>query len=173
MNESRETKERIGNGSGFGNRQRVSDERRDLTPSRSSVERLHAIHLNPTVGARRPGRTWVGWWSLGPLALVFVWLGLNPRVFPPIQQPVKWASKGIYGEKIWANDRSAVPWHHRNAFRLIAIPGVAGIALLGWGLMALAVWPTLVGVTLVVLAQLWRIDRLVWMYEELHRGMCS
>jgi hypothetical protein len=29
------------------------------------------------------------------------------------------------------------------------------------------VWPTVFGATLVVLAQLWRIDRLVWMYEEI------
>lgn len=112
-------------------------------------------------------RTWIGWWSLGPLALVFVWLWLNPHVFPPIYEPTKWASRGIYGEKIWANERALVPRHHLNALRLIAIPGVAGIGLLAFGLIALAVWPTFVGVTLMVLAQLWRIDRLVWMYDEI------
>ena len=55
----------------------------------------------------------------------------------------------------------------RTAFRLIATPGIVGIAMVGWGLVALDVWPTVFGATLVVLAQLWRIDRLVWMYEEL------
>jgi hypothetical protein len=49
-------------------------------------------------------------------------------------------------------------------------PRVAGIGLTGWGLVALEVWPTVVGVVLVVLAQLWRIDRLVWMYEDLVRA---
>jgi hypothetical protein len=39
--------------------------------------------------------------------------------------------------------------------------------LLIWGLVALELWPTVIGVTLVVLTQLWRIDRLVWMYDEL------
>jgi hypothetical protein len=58
---------------------------------------------------------------------------------------------------------------HRTAFRLIAIPGLVGIVLTGWGLLALDGWPTVFGATLVVLAQLWRIDRLVWMYEELGR----
>jgi hypothetical protein len=114
-------------------------------------------------------RTWLGWWCLVPLALVLAWLWLNPRVFPPVHNPTKWASKGIYGEKIWARERDAIPRHHRTALNLIAIPGVAGIVLLGWGLVALDVWPTLVGVTLIVVAQLWRIDRLVWMYEELTR----
>lgn len=112
-------------------------------------------------------RTWIGWWSLGALGLVVVWLLLNPHVFPPIHQPTVWASKGIYGERIWAAEPGRVPMRHRTAFRLIAIPGLAGIALLGWGLVALAVWPTVMGATVIVLAQLWRIDRLVWMYEEI------
>ena len=55
----------------------------------------------------------------------------------------------IYGERIWATQADC------------------GIVLLVWGLVALEVWPTVAGVTLVVLAQLWRIDRLVWMYDEL------
>ena len=112
-------------------------------------------------------RVWIGWWCLVPLALVMVWLWFNPRVFPPVTRPVAWASKGIYGEAIWARQRAAVPPRHRTAFRLIAIPGVVGIAMVAWGLVALDVWPTVFGATLVVLAQLWRIDRLVWMYEEL------
>lgn len=113
-------------------------------------------------------RTWIGWWCLAPLALVMVWLWLNPRVFPPVDQPTAWASKGIYGERIWATEPARVPTHHRRAFRLLAIPGVAGMALAVWGVVTLGVWPTVVGVTLVVLAQLWRIDRLVWMYDGLH-----
>lgn len=74
--------------------------------------------------------------------------------FHSVARPVAWASEGIVGERIWARDRAAVP-------------GVVGIAMTGWGLVALDVWPTAFGTTLVVLAQLWRIDRLGWMYEEL------
>ena len=114
-------------------------------------------------------RTWIGWWCLVPLAVVAGWLWLNPRAFPAVEVPTAWASKGIYGEWIWAGQPERVPAHHRRAFRLIALPGVVGIALMVWGLVALSVWPTVVGVAFVVLAQLWRIDRLVWMYDELHR----
>ena len=41
----------------------------------------------------------------------------------PITRPVAWASKGMYGEQIWARHRAAVPARHRTTFRLIfAIP---------------------------------------------------
>jgi hypothetical protein len=112
-------------------------------------------------------RAWIGWWCLVPVALLAGWLWLNVRVFPPVDRPTAWASKGIYGERIWATQADQVPAHHRYALRLIALPGLCGIVLLVWGLVALEVWPTVAGVTLVVLAQLWRIDRLVWMYDEL------
>jgi hypothetical protein len=89
-------------------------------------------------------------------------------VFPPVPVPTAWASKGIHGERIWATDPARVPAHHRRAFRLVALPGIAGMVLMIWGLVALDVWPTVTGAVLVVLAQLWRIDRLVWMYDALN-----
>jgi hypothetical protein len=115
-------------------------------------------------------RTWIGWWCFVPLAFVCAWLWLNPRVFAPVNVPTAWASKGIYGEQIWATEPERVPAHHRRAFRLVAVPGVVGMALVVWGLVALDAWPAVAGAGLVVLAQLWRIDRLVWMYDELHRS---
>jgi hypothetical protein len=116
-------------------------------------------------------RSWIGWWCLVPLSLVLIWLWLNPRVFPPVHTPTQWASKGIFGERIWARQRDAVPPHHRTAFRLIAIPGLAGIALLAWGLVTLDLCTTIIGIVLVAIAQLWRIDRLVWMYDELQEAV--
>lgn len=101
------------------------------------------------------------------------WLWLNPHVFPPVRTPTRWASKGIYGEMVWARRRADVPAGHRRALRWISVPGAAGIGLLAWGLVGLRVWPTVAGVVLVVLvvlAQLWRIDRLVWLYEDLVRA---
>ena len=114
-------------------------------------------------------RTWIGWWCVAGLAVVVLWLWLNPHVFPPVERPTRWASKGIYGERIWARHPDLVSPAHRTAFHLIAVPGLAGIALVVWGLVALDPWPTVVGAVLVVLAQLWRIDRLVWMYDDLQR----
>nr|WP_273938244.1 DUF6653 family protein [Kutzneria chonburiensis] len=80
--------------------------------------------------------------------------------------PTSWASKGIYGEQIWLRQRDSLSAENRRALRLLVIPGAAGIALVAWGLIALDVWPTVFGATLVVLAQLWRIDRLVRVYDD-------
>lgn len=44
--------------------------------------------------------------------------------------------------------------------------GSAGMALLAFGLVTLGVWPTVFGASLIVLGQLWRIDRLVTLYED-------
>jgi hypothetical protein len=115
-------------------------------------------------------RAWIGWWCLLPLAAVALWLWLNPRVFAPVREPHRWASKGIHGEMVWARHPAAVPPAHRTALRWIAAPGAVGIGLTAWGLVALDVWPTVTGVALVVLAQLWRIDRLGWMHDDLVRA---
>ncbi|MEV1242865.1 DUF6653 family protein [Nonomuraea sp. NPDC050022] len=114
-------------------------------------------------------RTWIGWWSLVPVALVVVWLIVNPHAFPAIEQPTSWTAKGIYGEKMWFQNRSLVVGDHRKVQRLLIAVGLAGFALLAWGLVALEVWPAVFGATLVVLGQLWRIDRLGQLYER-HRA---
>lgn len=115
-------------------------------------------------------RAWIGWWSLAPVALVVVWLIVNPHAFPAIEQPTSWAAKGIYGEKLWFQNRSLVSGDHRKVQRLLIAVGSAGFALLAWGLIALEVWPAVFGATLVVLGQLWRIDRLGQLYES-HRAV--
>lgn len=114
-------------------------------------------------------RAWVGWWALVPVAVVIVWLLLNPLVFPAVTTPRSWAAKGIYGEKLWLVDRSQVPWSYRVVLRWLIVLGLVGFVLLGWGLIKLLAWPTVFGATLVVVAQLWRIDRMGLLYEERHR----
>jgi hypothetical protein len=108
---------------------------------------------------------WLGWWCLVPIVVVLVWLWLNPRVFAPVETPTSWASKGIYGEKLWLKERDRVPPDHLRVLRLLVPVGAAGFILLIYGLVRLEVWPTVFGASLIVLAQLWRIDRLVVFYE--------
>jgi uncharacterized protein DUF6653 len=110
-------------------------------------------------------RVWIGWWALIPVIMVIVWLWLNPHVFPAVATPHSWAAKGIYGEKLWLLEPSRVPAEFRAVFRWLAVPAIAGFVLLAWGLIELLIWPTIFGATLVVLAQLWRIDRLGMWYE--------
>jgi hypothetical protein len=111
-------------------------------------------------------RVWIGWWALLPVAAVMVWLWLNPHVFPAVTTPRCWAAKGIYGEKLWLLEPASVPAGYRAVLRWLAVPALAGAVLLVWGLVQLLVWPTIFGATLIVLAQLWRIDRLGLLYEQ-------
>ena len=111
-------------------------------------------------------RVWIGWWALLPVAAVMVWLWLNPHVFPAVTTPRSWAAKGIYGEKLWLLEPASVPAGYRAVLRWLAVPALAGAVLLVWGLVQLLVWPTIFGATLIVLAQLWRIDRLGLLYEQ-------
>jgi hypothetical protein len=97
---------------------------------------------------------------------VVIWLWLNPRVFPAVTEPRSWAAKGIYGEKLWLLESCSVPLEYRVVLRWLIVPGLCGIVLLAYGLVALRVWPTAFGATLIVLAQLWRIDRLGLLYER-------
>ena len=111
-------------------------------------------------------RVWLGRWCLVPIAAVIVWLWLNPRVFAPVENPTGWAAKGIYGEKLWLMDRPRVPAGYRAVLRfLIGVAGL-GFAILAFGLIMLEVWPTVFGASLIVLGQLWRIDRLGLLFEE-------
>jgi len=85
-------------------------------------------------------RVWLGWWCLVPIAVVMVWL--------------------------WLKERDRVPRDHLRVLRLLVPVGAAGFVLLAYGLVRLEVWPTIFGASLIVLAQLWRIDRLVVFYES-------
>ncbi|MEV0649430.1 DUF6653 family protein [Phytomonospora sp. NPDC050363] len=143
---------------------RMSDEawRRHANPW-SVWTRFAAI---PLMLAAIWSRTWIGWWSLLPIAAVVVWLWLNPRAFPPVDSPRSWTARGIYGERRWLADKSAISADHRGVLRLLIGLGVAGFAMIAWGLVALEIWPTVFGATLVVVGQLWRIDRLGLFYTE-------
>jgi hypothetical protein len=113
-------------------------------------------------------RTWIGWWCLVPIFVVVVWLWLNVKVFAPVSAPRGWTSRGIYGERAWLENRSAVPPDHRSVLRILVLLGSVGFGLTIWGLVALSVWPTVFGATLVVVAQLWRIDRFGWLWERVN-----
>ena len=67
----------------------------------------------------------LAWWCLVPIAVVIVWLWVNPRVFAPVENPTSWAAKGIYGERLWLMKRHRVPAGCRAVLRILI--GVAGL----------------------------------------------
>lgn len=109
-------------------------------------------------------RAWLGWWSLLPVAAVVAWLWLNTRLFAPAPDPGNWATRGIYGERLWLESRDRVPREYRVVLRRLIFVGLAGLALTAWGLVRLDPWPTVFGIVLVTLAQSWRIDRMGLLY---------
>ena len=117
-------------------------------------------------------RDWIGWWSLVPIALSVVFTMVNPLLFAVPASTRNWASKGVFGERIWA-DRNTVEIPAQFTSR---VPNVtyafqaAGLVLLGYGLVVLGL-PGLLhvaaGITIVQGAKAWFIDRMVLLFEDM------
>ena len=113
-------------------------------------------------------RVWIGWWSLVPIAASIIWVWINPRVFKKPHTTDNWASKAVFGERVWiARDKVPVPEHHAGIIKILNTFSMAGALICIWGLYKLSVWPTLLGLMLVVAGKTWFLDRMVWLYMEM------
>lgn len=113
---------------------------------------------------------WIGWWALGPGALVLVWTYLNPRVFPAPARIDSWASQVTLGERLWLQPgRPAVAAGHVRPVRLLSVLSAAGLPVVAAGVAAQAPGWTLFGTALVMLGKLWFCDRMVWLYRDARR----
>ena len=94
-----------------------------------------------------------------------IYVFLNVFVFPPVTSPQNWASKGIYGEKLWLSKRSEIPKHYAVTQQRLIVLGLIGMILIAGGLYQLHFWISILGAVILILAQLWRIDRFSTLYE--------
>jgi hypothetical protein len=136
-------------------------------------------HANPwSVGLRNTvlpilvlafwSRLWFGWYALIPVAAALLWMWYNPRIFPAPASFDHWASKAVFGERVWLNrDAVPVPVHHRTAPNILS--GVSGIGMLFvlWGVLMFDLWPTVFGMALVYCGKLWFLDRMAWLWEDM------
>ena len=149
-----------------------------------------ARHANPWSGWSRVSilpllavavwsRVWIGWWALVPVGAVLVWTWLNPRLFPPPVSTDNWMSKGVLGERIWLSRRDDPERaRHVPVVRTLMAAAFVGVLLLLAGLALLDLTLTVAGILIAMLAKLWFLDRMVWVYSEagdtakasLHRG---
>lgn len=114
-------------------------------------------------------RVWLGYGCLAPVGLALAWMWLNPRVFPAPRSTRNWASKAVLGERVWLNRRRVpVPARHRVLPHFLSLLAGGGSILVIWGVTMLHPWPTLMGLAIVLAAKFWFLDRMVWLYEDMH-----
>jgi len=112
-------------------------------------------------------RTWIGWWSLLPVAAVAVWTVINPRVFPPPRSLSSWASRSVLGEKYWsARKETPISERHTVAPLVLGAVSAVGVPFWAWGLIVLDPWITAFGLAVQTLGKLWFLDRMALLYDD-------
>jgi hypothetical protein len=115
-------------------------------------------------------RDWIGWWCLVPIALSLVFMVVNPLLFPKPASTRNWASKCVFGERIWA-DRNKVELPDQ--FRSSRVANVTylfqlvGMAVLAWGLVELDLLAVVAGLVIVQCAKAWYLDRMMLLFEDM------
>lgn len=113
-------------------------------------------------------RIWIGSFYLGLIALLLLWTWLNPRFFNKPKTTKHWTSKAVFGERVWLRKNELpIPQHHLRAILVLNTITFSGMPFFIYGLYALQFWPTLLGLTLVIIGKMWFLDRMVWLYEDM------
>lgn len=113
-------------------------------------------------------RVWLGWYALVPVAVALLWTWYNPRIFPAPASFDHWASKAVFGERVWLNrDAVPVPVHHRTVPNILSAVSGLGMLFVLWGVLFYGIWPTVFGMALVYCGKLWFLDRMAWLWEDM------
>ena len=114
-------------------------------------------------------RDWIGWFSLIPIALSILWLYFNPIFFKEPRSTKNWASKGVLGERIWAqrNTVDLPPEFVSPVPNIANAAGGIGMAMLIYGLVELNLPATITGIFITHLAKVWFIDRMVLLFDRM------
>lgn len=139
-------------------------------------------HANPLSGWSRVSilpllalaiwsRVWLGWWAMLPIFAMLIWTWLNPRIFPVPSSTDNWMSKGVLGERVWLK-RSTVPIPSHHARMATTLNVLAGVGLIPFiiGLVQLNVWATVAGTSVMMIAKLWFLDRMIWLFDDMKDG---
>ena len=81
-------------------------------------------------------REWIGWWAVLAFAAVALWLWLNPRLFPPVDDDRGWMSRGVFGERALVEHRDLandlISIRRANGFNIVAGLGLIPLAYGLW-----------------------------------------
>jgi hypothetical protein len=102
---------------------------------------------------------------------VSVWtrFAVLPLLFPPPRSTRHWASKGVFGERIWT-DRGTVELPAQFRSRVVYATyacQLVGMAVLAYGLVVLDLLAVVSGMVIAQTAKAWFIDRMVLLYEDM------
>lgn len=122
----------------------------------------------PSLSAAIWSRGELGYYSIPLIALALVWIWYNPRAFGLPRSTNNWASKGIFGERIFLQRQSlSIPGHHVKMAHLLTWLSATGIPVLIYGLSSLNPWGIILGNVLVIYPKVWFVDRMNWIYEDM------
>lgn len=111
---------------------------------------------------------WIGWWSLAPVGVLMIWIWINPRAFPEPKRTDSWASRGVFGERIWINRRRVpIPAHHQRAAQVCHVAGLLLLGIAVYGFVIADVWAAAFGFFGMVAAKMWFVDRMVWLHQDM------
>ncbi|PLX36918.1 MAG: hypothetical protein C0606_12630 [Hyphomicrobiales bacterium] len=112
---------------------------------------------------------WIGTLAATILvAIVLVWTWLNPRLFNAPGRTDAWHARATFGERVWLNrNRVPIPRHHALMAHLLALVTGIGAVIALWSAFVTAFWPMMFGTAVLILAKLWFLDRMVWLYEDM------
>lgn len=113
-------------------------------------------------------RVWIGWYCLIPIAIAIFWIWINPRLFQAPKSTRNWASRAVFGERVWMRRKEIpVPKHHQNFPNILSSVAVVGSVLVIFGVYHLDLWITIIGSVLIYAGKLWFLDRMVWLYMDM------
>jgi hypothetical protein len=114
-------------------------------------------------------RDWIGWLSLIPIVLSLVWMAINPVFFAKPRSTRNWASKGVLGERVWAEgDKATFPAQFKSRVTTVAaVYQTIGVWILGYGLIVLNPLAAVAGLLIVQGGKAWYIDRMVLLFEDM------
>ena len=112
----------------------------------------------------------LGWYIWPLIGIVIFWTWINPRFFGKPKTTKHWASKAVFGERVWLRAKELpIPKHHNSAILVLNMITGLGLPFLAWGLYTLNIWMVFFGLTLIILGKLWFLDRMVWIYEDMKK----
>lgn len=111
---------------------------------------------------------WISWWALLPISLIIIWIYINPRLFPPPTHTQSWVTKGVLGERVFINRKGVpIPDHHVRMGWITSLISMVFVLIAAYGLLVQDFWAAFTGWHASILAKVWFLDRMVWLWEDM------